>query len=205
MGNSRSFFDGLGEALNKTAKVLSDRASSVYESSKIRSKINAEERSVEKMKNDIGDLIFSRYKGGEKFEGEIGQLCEEINERNHMIAKLESEIAGVHGRKICSFCGKQIPADAVFCPSCGAELPEAEEIEGTSEEEDVQQSGYEEIEESEAEGADESSFDSEPEMVDLVSEAGEEMAEVAESAFDDEGMMKSAHEAAKAVLDEGEV
>ena len=61
------------------------------------------------------------------------------------------------------------------------------------------------IEESEAEGADESSFDSEPEMVDLVSEAGEEMAEVAESAFDDEGMMKSAHEAAKAVLDEGEV
>lgn len=179
------------------------------------------------MKNEIGDLIFSRYKGGEEFEGEIGRLCEEINEHNLMIAKLESEIAGVHGKKICPFCGKQIPADAVFCPSCGESLPEpekdtvfgeenAQQLESedpglqasqdSSQDKVDSQDGFTNTEASKKEVFGEEVFNEE--VFDSVSEmgheVGEEMAEVAESAFDDEGMMKSAAGTVKTILGEEE-
>ena len=178
---SRSFFEGLGEALNKTAKVLSDRASSVYESSKIRSRISAEERNIEKMKNDIGTLIYSRYEAGEQFEGEIGRFCEEIKEHMSKIRVLEQENANVHGRKICPYCHKEVPMDAAFCPSCGKECPPAEE--------DLFEEAAPEAPE----------YDEEAVMTQPVEVAGEEMAEVAESAFDDdEGIFAGSSKTAEA-------
>ncbi len=175
----KSLFDGLSETLNKTAKVLSDRASSVYESSKIRSKINSEEKAIEKMKGDIGTLIYSRYEEGEQFEGEVGRLSEEIRERYIRIRLLEQENASVHGKKICPYCKKEVPLDAVFCPSCGKECPPREEEKEVFEQENAQAEPYE----------DEVFMKQEE-----VEVTGEEMAEVAESAFDDETVPKAAED-----------
>lgn len=173
---TRNLFEGLGETLNKTAKVLSDRASSVYESSKIRSKINAEERTIEKMKGDIGTLIYSRYEEGEQFEGEIGRFCEEIREHLVKIRTLEQENASVHGKKICPYCKKEVPLDAVFCPSCGKECPTA-----APEQEDILKE----------ENSQNELFEEDVVMAQEVEVAGEEMAEMAESAFDDETTVKT--------------
>ena len=120
---NKDFFNGLGETLSKTAKDISEKASSVYETQKIRSKIASEERTIEKLKNDIGSLIFSRFEAGEQPDGELGRLCREISERLVRIDVLERENAGLKGRKLCPSCRREVPMEAMFCPSCGTACP----------------------------------------------------------------------------------
>ena len=119
----KDFFEGLGETLSRTAKDLSDRASNVYETQKIRSKIASEERAIEKLKSDIGTLIYARYEEGEQFEGELGRLLIEIKEHRAAIHTLEDDNASLKGKKICPSCRKEVPADAQFCPACGTPCP----------------------------------------------------------------------------------
>ena len=136
MAFNKEFFDGLGEALTKTAKDISEKAGSVYETQKIRSRIASEERTIEKLKSDIGNLIFSRFEAGEMLEGELGRLCRDISERLVKIETLEKENASLRGKKICPSCRKEIPMEALFCPSCGTSCPNPEpEEEAPAEEE----------------------------------------------------------------------
>ena len=59
----KGFFDGLSETLTRTTKDLSKKAGQIYETQKIQSKVSSEEHMVEKLKCDIGNLVFSRYSG----------------------------------------------------------------------------------------------------------------------------------------------
>ena len=43
------FFDGLGEALTKTAREIGERAEQIYEVQKLRNRISGEERMVDKI------------------------------------------------------------------------------------------------------------------------------------------------------------
>ena len=122
---NKDFFEGLGETLSRTAKNLSDRASNVYETQKIRSKIASEERAIEKLKNDIGTLIYARYEEGEQFDGELGRLAAEITAHRAAIHSLEDDNANLKGKRICPSCRREVPADAQFCPACGSPCPGA--------------------------------------------------------------------------------
>ena len=91
MAADKKFFEGLGESLSRTAKELSEKASSVYETQKLRAKISTEEKTIEKLKTDIGNLVYSRYENGDEYEGEQLRLCHEINEHLDKILALEKE------------------------------------------------------------------------------------------------------------------
>lgn len=52
------FFDELGDTISRTTKDLSKRAGQLYESQKIRNRLSSEEHMVEKLKCDIGNLIY---------------------------------------------------------------------------------------------------------------------------------------------------
>ena len=90
----KGFFDGLSETLTRTTKDLSKKAGQIYETQKIQSKVSSEEHMVEKLKCDIGNLVFSRYSGGVQMDEELQNLCQEI--RQHMVA-------------FCPFCGTACP------------------------------------------------------------------------------------------------
>ena len=66
------FFDGLVKTISKTTKELGKttkelgaRAEQTIEAQKIRNKITGEERLIEKIKVDIGDVIYSRHSQGD--------------------------------------------------------------------------------------------------------------------------------------------
>ena len=141
MAFNKEFFGRIGESLSKTAKDLGVKASNVYEGQKIKSRISSEEKNIEKLKTDIGTLIYSRFENGEVYEGELGRLCQEITESLERITLLEKESASIRDMKICPCCHKEIPKAALFCPSCGAPCPVPEPEQDVP---DMEEDGFEE-------------------------------------------------------------
>lgn len=126
------FFDELGETITRTAKELGERAEMLYESQKIRNKLSGEDRIIDKIMADLGNLIYKRYSNGEAMDEELGTLCEEIDQHMQKIAEYKEAMAGLKGQKICPGCQKAVDKEAAFCPFCGAAcpMPEPEEDAG---------------------------------------------------------------------------
>ena len=150
----KEFFDGLGEAITKTARELGGRAETLYETQKMKNRISGEERQIQKIMAEIGKIIYRRYLDGPPLEDSQKMLCEQIDQRMEKIARYKESLAGVKGRKICPSCGSSVDGSASFCPHCGAACPtretEAEAgdvVEGTAEEVDVEEQSEEEKQE----------------------------------------------------------
>lgn len=117
MGND--FFDGLSETITRTAKEFGERAESLYETQKLRTRIAGEERLAEKAKADLGNLIYQRYETGEDVDDEIAALCEKIAQHYKKINDLKEKAANKRGQKICPSCLKEVDQEVAFCPYCG--------------------------------------------------------------------------------------
>lgn len=124
MGNE--FFDGLSETLTKTAKEISERAENFYEIQKLRSRLSAEERLIDKSMADMGNIVYRKYSSGEAVEGELGSLCENISQHMQMVVGLKEKLASMKGQKICPSCQRSIDQDALYCPYCGTSCPSPE-------------------------------------------------------------------------------
>ncbi len=120
------FFDELGETLSRTAKGLSERAESLYETQKIRNKISAEERAVEKIMAELGKILYRRYRDGEEFDGELAELCGRADEHRNAVKEYKKELADRKGKKVCPSCQKEVDKDVAYCPYCGSACPNPE-------------------------------------------------------------------------------
>ena len=139
-----SFWDDLGNALTRKAKGLSSKAENLYEIQKIRNKLSAQERMIEKLMMDIGKMIYTRYEHGEAVDGEVGAICEEISQHMLEADHYRDAIAASKGEKFCPACHKAVMREASFCPYCGAACPTAELEEKAA---DVIEQADEELEE----------------------------------------------------------
>lgn len=126
------FFDELGDTITRTTKDLSKRAGQIYEAQRIRNRLAGEENMVEKLKGDMGNLLYQRYKNGEEVGEELKAICEEIEQHMRIIAGYRDAAAELKGRKICPACEKAVDRSVSFCPYCGAPCPtpEPEKAEG---------------------------------------------------------------------------
>lgn len=134
----KSFFDGLGDALSRTTKDLSKKAGQIYETQKLQTKVSGEEHMIEKLKADIGELLYKRYQAGAELDDEIRAVCEEIDGHLNVIAGYKDAAADLKGCKICPSCKKTVDRGVSFCPYCGAPCPnpEPEKAEGEVVDED---------------------------------------------------------------------
>lgn len=123
---ARDFFDELSDTITRTTKDFSKKASQIYETQKIKSKIDSEEQMVQKLKADIGNVIFEKYKDGTEVEDGLKGFCEEIQQHLQIIAGYKDAAADLKGQKICPACGKSIDRSAAFCPLCGSPCPNPE-------------------------------------------------------------------------------
>ena len=87
---ARDFFDELSDTITRTTKDLGKKAGQLYEAQKIRSKISSEEQMVQKLKADIGNVIFEKYKEGAEVEEALKGFCEEIEQHLDII---ETEVS----------------------------------------------------------------------------------------------------------------
>ena len=105
------FFDGIVKTfskttkeLGKTTKELGARAEQTIETQKIRGKISGEERTIEKLKADLGDIIYKRHAEGEGIDGELSVICQEIDQHFLKIREFKDSAANLRGKKICPSC-----------------------------------------------------------------------------------------------------
>ncbi len=117
------------DELSKTAQSLTEKVSSVYESSKLRSKIAAEENEAVKLMAEIGKIVYARFVEGQETDSEFQELCEGISGHKKAVDELKAAAAGKKGLKICPACEKEIDKDAMFCPYCGTPVPNPEPAE----------------------------------------------------------------------------
>ena len=127
------FFDGLVKTFSKTTKELGKttrelgaRAEQTIEAQKIRSKITGEERIIEKIKVDIGDIVYRRHSQGDGIDSKLSALCQEIDQHYLKIREYKDNAANLKGEKICPSCEREVDINVSFCPYCGTPCPTPE-------------------------------------------------------------------------------
>ena len=130
------FFDGIVKTfskttkeLGKTTKELGARAEQTIETQKIRGKISGEERTIERLKADLGDIIYKRHAEGEGIDGELSVICQEIDQHFLKIREFKDSAANLRGKKICPSCEREVDLSVSFCPYCGTPCPTPEPTE----------------------------------------------------------------------------
>ena len=123
---ARDFFEELSDTITRTTKDLGKKAGQIYETQKLRSRISSEEQMIQKLKADIGNVIFEKYKEGAEIEESLRGFCEEIQQHMDIIAGYKDCAAELKGRKLCPACGKAVDRSVSFCPFCGAVCPTPE-------------------------------------------------------------------------------
>lgn len=119
--------DGLGVKISKTAKELSGHAETIYETQKLRNKISNENRAIDKLMADLGNILYKQYIAGAEMDEEQKALCEQIDQHMQNIEKATDELANMQGKKICPTCQQKVAKNAAFCPNCGTACPVVEE------------------------------------------------------------------------------
>ena len=93
------FFDGLGETLSRTAKGIGEKAELIYNQQKLRNKISGENRTVDKVLADLGNIVYKRYTNGDEIDEELRALCEQIDQHKEQIENYREEMERMKDRK----------------------------------------------------------------------------------------------------------
>ena len=165
-------FSKTTKELGKTTKELGARAEQTIETQKIRGKISGEERTIEKLKADLGDIIYKRHAEGEGIDGELSVICQEIDQHFLKIREFKDSAANLRGKKICPSWEREVDLSVSFCPYCGTPCPTPEPTESVEDpveepveasEEETDEKGEPEEAEAETEAAQGSAKAEEPE------------------------------------------
>jgi len=126
---------GLFDKVSEITKNATEKAGSTYEVTKLKLKINDQEKAINEKIIQLGTWCLAQAEAGAVLEGEGAEICAEIAACKKAIADIEAEIAGIKsaapaapaepapaasGKKFCSGCGTALASDAKFCHSCGA-------------------------------------------------------------------------------------
>lgn len=60
----------------------------------------------------------------EREEADIEELRGSISQKLSDIASIKQELSRIEGNIECPGCGRNVSSDYIFCPHCGAKLPE---------------------------------------------------------------------------------
>lgn len=132
----REFFEELGKKLGETADTVSAKAGEVLEVQKIRTQIRTMERSNERDYQDMGKIIYEKFKNGDVVDTALTAICDVIAQREEEIAEMEKQAAEVQGSTVCDTCKKYVEKGLAYCPHCGERIKEtvrdvAEEVKET--------------------------------------------------------------------------
>lgn len=116
--------EDLGKRITETAETVSKKTEEVVGIQKIKSQIRVLEKNNERDFQDIGKMVYDKFKQGEVVDVKFIELCEAIEERTESIEEREKEIAALKGKDICSNCKNHLDPGMAFCPKCGAKVEE---------------------------------------------------------------------------------
>ena len=114
--------------LSDLAKNVGDKAGGAIETTKLNSKISAEQNAIGAVMKQIGEFYYNKYAETGKADKNIADFCATIDKHNEVIAEAKAEIARINaasappGSMVCTACGKIGAPDKKFCAECGGKL-----------------------------------------------------------------------------------
>jgi len=128
---------GFGKKLSDAAKNTAKKSEELIEIGKVKGKIRDEENNIEKLKMNIGETAYSKFKDGEATFPEAEEICASIDEALDTIKDLEDKIMQLKHIRICPECSTEVEDVVAFCAKCGHKFePLPVEEEETAEESD---------------------------------------------------------------------
>lgn len=122
-----SLFRKITETVSKGVTTATEKAQQTVEITRLHAQISGKRKEVDKMLHGIGEIVFEGYQANDlpEIEGKLTSACEEIVAVQAEIEALEDRILQLRNEKECE-CGKKVPFDTRYCPSCGHAFPEPE-------------------------------------------------------------------------------
>ncbi len=108
-----------GEFAAKTAENVGNKATDVYNTSKINLKILDLTTDIEIIYKEIGRLIYAAHTNEETSTESLDEMLDTIDEKKRQIEELRASVASDKATKICPSCGRENEGDSNFCSGCG--------------------------------------------------------------------------------------
>ncbi len=108
--------------LKSGASKAADVAQQTVEMTKLAAQITVRKREIEKYMTLIGQEVYEARTSGDPSlaEARVEEWCKSVSGLKQDIATLERQMRYVRNEKTC-VCGKAVPGDANYCPTCGRE------------------------------------------------------------------------------------
>lgn len=110
------------DVITKTGNEVSQKAKGTAEVAKLKNKIMTTQNSIKGIYAEIGKYVYENLR--EDAPEEIAEKMVKIDAAMEEVAKCKDAILKLKGVQNCEQCGKEVPADFAFCPSCGNKMPE---------------------------------------------------------------------------------
>ena len=119
------------EEIKKNAKEAADitvkKTTEMTAIAKATVAIKNEESKLSSCYKEIGRLFYTAERDGADYTDEIATFIMQADKIKAAITGYQKEIAALKKVAICESCGSEIPADALFCPTCGTKITKKEE------------------------------------------------------------------------------
>lgn len=120
------FFDKISEKATEVYNTTAEKTNQITREMKLKSGINENKNKIERIYQEIGKIIYDKYKMGEvinaeqDFSEQVYQIDLYVEENE----KAQAEIRLLKKLRLCENCEKEISLTARFCPFCGKEQKE---------------------------------------------------------------------------------
>lgn len=112
-----AFFDNLTKKVSEATQTVAQKGRDLADITKLNIAISDEEKKIDELYKEIGKLFVERI--GDSVDGEFADKVSSIKAAQVKIAECKQQIKNIKGVMVCSKCGAELPADAVFCNACG--------------------------------------------------------------------------------------
>lgn len=124
------FFDKLTKKASETYKGAAEMTGKIAKEAKLKIKINDNKSKINDLYQEIGKKVYQKHTANEDLciKKELEDECAKIDILSSEIETYHKEILSLSDIKPCIKCKEPIAKNAKFCPNCGEEQPEEEEI-----------------------------------------------------------------------------
>jgi len=109
----------VGKFVEKTYNIAKDKSGKLIEKTKIKIKVNENEKDIYERYIEIGRIAYNLYKTGDESVKGFSKECERIDEINNGILETEVLELQIKDLRKCDNCEHIINIDDKFCELCG--------------------------------------------------------------------------------------
>lgn len=119
-----SFLDNVISTTKNVAATAGKKTDETIRVSKLKLKVTQLNADIKSKNEKLGALVYEMAKSGEKDTEAFDAIIADLDVANEELALIDKQLDELKGVVTCFSCGAKTDNDNVFCPKCGAKLPE---------------------------------------------------------------------------------